>query len=129
MANIKYPNMIPLVKLIGIFMASMGITVILNPNVMKKMISYWRQGKRIYIGGLLRAVFGTIFLLSVLQARLPEVIYVLGILFLITALIIFIMGLEKAKAVLGWWDKRPLFILRIMSILVLAIGALVIYSA
>ena len=121
--------MIPLVKLIGIFMASMGITVILNPNVMKKMISFWRQDKRIYLAGLLRALFGTVFLLSVLQARLPVVIYVLGILMLLGALIIFILGLEKVKTILAWWDKKPHSVLRLMAILILAIGVLVIYSA
>ena len=121
--------MIILVKLIGILMACMGFINLLNPKPMKKMISFWRKDKRIYAGGLLRALFGVIFLLSTPQARLPMVIYVLGILMLLGASLIFILGLEKAKAILNWWDKKPYSILRLMGILILVIGALVIYCA
>jgi len=114
---------------LGIFIASMGLTIIFNPEVMKKMIAYWKQGKRIYAGGLLRALFGVIFLLSVPQARLAAVMYGLGILVLISALIVFAMGLEKIKVTLDWWDKKPSSMLRIMGLLAFAIGFLIIYSA
>lgn len=118
-----------LVKLIGILMACMGFINVLNPNVMKKMISFWRRGKNIYTGGLLRVLFGVIFLWSASQARLPLVIYVLGILMLLGGLLIFILALEKTKTILDWWDKKPYYILRLIAILILAIGVLVIYSA
>jgi small-conductance mechanosensitive channel len=120
--------MIILVKLIGIFMVCIGVANILNPNLMKKMISFWRQGKRIYAGGLLRLLFGGIFLLSYSRARIPGVIGVLGIFIFLAGIAIFILGLEKIKAVLGWWDKKPDFILRLIATLILAIGVLVIYA-
>ncbi len=121
--------MILLVKLIGIFMACMGVAIMLNPSVMKKMISFWRKGKKLYAGGLLRVLFGVIFLVSSSQAMFPWVIYILGILMLLGAALIFILGLEKAKAILDWWDRKPHSVLRLMAILILAIGVLVIYSA
>jgi small-conductance mechanosensitive channel len=110
-------------------MVCMGFINVLNPNVMKKMISFWRKGKNIYAGALLRVLFGVIFLWSVTQARLPWVIYILGILMLLGAALIFILGLEKTKKILDWWDKKPHSVLRLIAILILAIGVLVIYSA
>jgi len=121
--------MILLVKLIGILMLCMGVIYILNPALMKKMISFWKQDKRVYAGGLLRLLFGVIFLWSAAQAKLPAVIYVLGILMLLGGVFIFIMRLEKIKRMLDWWDKKPDSISRLIAILILAIGALVIYSA
>jgi len=121
--------MIILVKLIGIFMVCVGIANILNPNLMKRMISFWRQGKRLYAGGLLRVLFGLVFLLSATQARIPWVIYIFGVFILLGAMFIFILGLEKAREMLGWWDKKAKSVLRLIAFLVLAIGALVIYSA
>jgi uncharacterized membrane protein HdeD (DUF308 family) len=121
--------MILLVKLIGMLMACMGFINILNPALMKKMISFWRRGKRIYAGGLLRILFGVIFLWSSSQARLQAVIYVLGILMLLAGVLLFILGLEKVKRMLDWWDKKPSSILRLVALLVLIIGVLVIYSA
>jgi uncharacterized protein YjeT (DUF2065 family) len=120
--------MIILVKFIGIFMACMGVTILLNPGFMKKMIAFWRQGKRAYIGGLLRILFGLIFLSSASQARFPALITGLGIFLLIAGIFIFVLGLEKMKAMLGWWDKKPLSVLRLMGLLVFAIGILIIYS-
>lgn len=121
--------MIFLVKLIGVFMVCMGIVNILNPNVMKKMLSFWREGKRIYAGGALRILFGAIFLWSYSQARFQVVIYALGILMLLGGASIFILGLDKMKTMLDWWDKKPSSILRLIAVLLLIIGALVIYSA
>jgi len=121
--------MILLVKLIGILMACMGIINILKPVFMKKMIAFWGQGKRIYAGGLLRFLFGAIFLWSAPQARLQGVIYTLGILMLAGGALIFILGLKKVHRMLGWWSRKPDSILRVAAALILAIGVLVIYSA
>lgn len=121
--------MILLVNIIGILMVCMGFIYVLNPALMKKMISFWRQSKRIYAGGLLRLLFGAIFLWSASQAKIQVVIYVLGILMLLGGVFIFVMGQEKVKRMLDWWDKKPDSILRLIAILILAIGALVIYSA
>jgi hypothetical protein len=107
----------------------MGFAVILNPVLMKRMLIFWRQGKRIYLGGILRATFGVIFLLSALEAGFSWAIYWLGVFMLMAALLIFALGLEKVKAMLGWWDKRPPVILRLMGFLTFAIGVLIIYSA
>jgi len=93
--------MIGLVKLIGIIMICMGAVNMWNPNLMKKMISFWRQGKNIYVGGLLRVLFGFIFLVSATQARSPWVIYILGVIILFGALSVFVKGLNKAKSMLG----------------------------
>jgi len=123
--------MIIVVKLLGILMICMGLANLINPILMKKMISFWKQGKRIYAGGLLRVLFGIIFLLasSYSQVRQPCVLAVLGVLMILGGMLIFILGPEKMKAILGWWDKKPASVLRLIAILALAIGTLVIYSA
>jgi len=113
----------------GIVMACMGIINVVNPGSMKKMIAFWRQGNRVYLGGLLRLLIGTIFLLSYSQAKIPGVICVLGSLILLGGILIFILGLGRVKIMLEWGDKRPRSILRLIALLVLGIGALVIYSA
>lgn len=121
--------MILLIRFIGIFMVGMGIMNLVNPVPMKKMISFWRQGKRIYAGGLLRLLFGVAFLLSYPQARRPGVICLLGILFLLGGILLFALGLKRIKAILEWWDKRTDSVLRLIAVLLLLLGALVIYSA
>jgi len=121
--------MIVLVKLFGIFIICMGFLILLNPRLMKRMIVFWKQGKRLYLGALIRILFGVVFLLSASQARLSGVMVGLGIFSLLAGMLIFILGLNRLKAILDWWDKKPDLILRLVSLIILAFGALVIYSA
>jgi len=100
-----------------------------NPKTAKKMMAFWRQGKRLYAGGLIRVLLGSIFLYYAPRARLPQVMFALGVLALLGALFIFVLGLGKTKAILDWWDKKPEAFLRLLSLLVIAFGALIICSA
>ena len=117
-----------LLKIIGIFVTAMGIMVLLNPKAIKKMLAFWRQGKNIYAAGLIRILLGVIFLYYAPQARLPQLMFALGVLASLGGLLIFILGLEKVKAVLGWWDKKPVSLLRLIGFLPLTIGILILYS-
>jgi protein-S-isoprenylcysteine O-methyltransferase Ste14 len=118
-----------LVRSIGMFITSVGVLILLNPKIAKRMMSYWHKGKNIYLGGLIRILLGVIFLCYTSQAKLPQVMFVLGILAFLGGLLIFIWGLEKANAILDWWDKKPEYSLRLLSLLVIVFGALIIYSA
>jgi len=120
--------MLILVKLIGIIIVAMGIVFILSPEAMKRVINYWRQGRRLYLVGILRLLIGVILLLNASQCRLVGVVVTLGILILLGGIIIFALGLEKVKSILDWLDKKPLSVLRLMALIALAIGALLLYS-
>lgn len=121
--------MVMLVKIIGIFITCMGVLIFLNPKTVKKMMAFWRRGKNIYAAALIRVLLAAIFFLSAPQARMPQVIFALGVLTGLGGLLIFILGLEKTKAILDWWDKKPEYFLRLLSLSALAFGALIIYSA
>ncbi len=121
--------MIMLIKLIGIFVMAMGIMELLNPKMAKKMLVFWRQGKNIYIGGLIRVLLGVIFLYYAPQAKFPEIIFALGILVSFAGLIIFLLWLEMTMAMIDWWDKKPDSMVRLVSLLTLACGVLIIYAA
>jgi len=121
--------MLIFINAIGILITAMGIMILLNPKAGKKMMAFWRQGKNIYIGGLIRVLLGGIFLYYAPQARLPMAIFALGVLAILGGLFIFILGLEKTKAILDCWDKKPERSLRLLSLLVIVFGALIFYSA
>jgi len=118
-----------LIELIGIFITSMGIMILLNPKLAKKMLIFWRQGRNVYLGGLIRIVLGIIFLYYAPYARLPQVIFALGVLAFLGGLLIFILGLEKTRAIIDRMEKKSEFSLRLFSLFLLIFGALIIYSA
>jgi len=121
--------MVILVRIIGIVIGCLGIIFLINPQRVKGMIAFWSQGKRPYLGGILRALFGFIFLLAAPRCRLAWVIFIIGILASIKGLLVFILGLKKIKSLLNWWNNKPAAIFRLMGLIDLALGGLFLYCA
>ncbi len=121
--------MVIAVRLIGIMIAAMGLTLALSPKGAKQAFDFFSQGKRIYWVGILRILFGIIFLLAASVCRWPEIIRVLGVLFIIAGSFIFILGIRKIKLVLEWWSKKPPLLLRFLTLLAVFFGVLIVYAA
>lgn len=120
--------MLVLAKLIGVIIMVIGTVIMLNPDVFKRMVSFWKVDKRLYIAGVVRLIFAIVFLSVASSCRLPAVIYTFGVLVLIGAVLVFALGSEKMKRMLAWWDAKPPSILRLMGLAALLMGALIIYS-
>jgi len=119
------------IQSLGVVFVVAGIVYLLRPDIMKWLMGFFKKGKRIYLAALFRLVLAVLFLL---RAGSPEceirwVIVVFGILFLIGGLLIFILGPEKIRWLFDWCEKQPILLLRVMSLIALAIGAVIIYSA
>ena len=117
------------VKIVGIVVVFIGIVYLLKPGVLKSFIGFFKKGKRIYFVGLIRFVLAVIFLLAANQCKIPWVIIVFGILFMISGLLIFILRAERLKSILDWWQRQSSLLLRLMALITLAVGAAIIYSA
>jgi uncharacterized protein YjeT (DUF2065 family) len=117
------------VKIIGILIVFIGIVYLLKPGVLKKLMEFMKKGKRIYLAAVLRFALAIIFLLGASECYKQWVIAVFGILFLISGLLIFILGPEKIRQILEWYQKQPSLIFRVIAVIVLACGAVIVYSA
>ena len=117
------------IKIAGILIGAVGIVYLLKPDVMKWLMGFFKQGKRIYFAGVIRLVLAVIFLLGARECDITWVIVVFGILFLIGGLLIFILGPEKIRRILDWYQKQSALLLRVIAVIALAIGAIIIYSA
>jgi len=119
------------IQSLGVVIVAVGVVYLLRPDIMKWLMGFFKQGKRIYLAGVIRLALAVIFLL---RAGSPEceirwVIVVFGILFLIGGVLIFILGHEKLRRILDWYQKQSALLLRIIAVIALAIGAVIIYSA
>ena len=117
------------VKIIGIVIVAMAILLLLKPDIMKHVLQFFKKGKRIYLAGLMRLVLAVVFLLAARECDLTWVIVVFGILFLISGLLVFMLGPQRLRGMMEWFEKRSALMLRAMAVLVLAIGAIIIYAA
>jgi uncharacterized protein YjeT (DUF2065 family) len=117
------------IRIIGVVFVFMTIVYLLKPDIMKSLMEFFKQGRRMYFAAIIRLVLAVVFLLAAGQCRYFWVIFAFGVLFIISGLLIFILGSERVKSYISWWQKQPLVILRVMALIGLAIGALIIYSA
>jgi len=90
---------------------------------------FFKHGRRLYLAGVLRFALAIIFLLGARECDVPWVIFAFAVLFLISGMLIFIMRLEKIKAILDWYQKQPLLLLRIIATVLLIAGAIITYCA
>ena len=121
--------MLIIVRIFGTLVVVLGIIMVFNPDFMRQFMRFLKQGNRIYGIGVFRILFGILFLLAASEARLVGVMIALGILALIGGTLIFLLGRDKVRSILDWWDRRPQLVLRLWGLLAVAIGSLIIYSA
>ena len=117
------------IKIIGAVLVLLAVLYLIKPDATKAIIGFFKKGKRMYIAGLIRLVLAVIFLLAARECHIPAVIIVLGILFLLGGLLIFVLGPARIRPMLEWFQRQSPVLLRVLGLITLAIGALIIYAA
>jgi hypothetical protein len=117
------------IKIVGLVIAAVGIVYIIKPNVMNRIIEFFKKGKHLYIAAPVRLAFAVVFLVGARECRYSWVIFAFGILFLITGILVLVLGPKKLTPILEWWLKQPILLLRLMALIAVAIGIVIIISA
>ena len=117
------------IKIIGIVFVFIGIVYLLKPEVMKWLMEFFKKGKRIYLAGLIRLALEVIFLLAARECDIHWIIVTFGVLFLISGILLFMIGPEKFKSMIEWWQKQSALLLRVLALITLAVGAVIIWAA
>lgn len=121
--------MVIAIKSIGVLFILVGILYLVKPEVFKHLMEFFKKGKRMYFAGLIRFVLAVVFLLGASDCYIKWVIAAFGILFLISGLFVFMLGPKKLGAVIDWFQRQPVLVLRLIAVIALAFGAIITYSA
>lgn len=121
--------MVIIIKSLGIVFALIGIVYLLRPEILKMLMGFYKKGKRIYFAGLIRFALAVIFLLAATECRKPKIIGAFGILFLLSGILIFVLGPEKIRRIFEWYEEESTLVFRIIAAVVTAIGTIIIFSA
>jgi uncharacterized protein YjeT (DUF2065 family) len=117
------------IKIVGVLIILLGLLYIVKPQTMKSLLEFFKKGNRIYFAGLLRLVLAAVFLISATECHIPWVIIALGVLMMLGGLLVFVLGPNKIRPILEWWQRQSVILLRVLALIALAMGALVIYAA
>jgi hypothetical protein len=118
-----------LIKALGIFFVLIGIVYLLKPDIVKLLIEFFKKGNRIYIAGLVRLILAVIFLVGARECRHFLVIFGFGIILLLSALLIFVLGPKKLAPIFQWYQRQSIIFYRVISVIVVIVGAVIIFAA
>jgi uncharacterized membrane protein HdeD (DUF308 family) len=114
---------------IGAFLVLAGCTLIARPSLARRMMEFFKEGRRIYLGGLIRIAVGLVILFCAPAVSLPWIPGVLGVIMILSGVALFAMGLERTRAIIEWWQASSDARLRLAMLIAPIIGVLLILSA
>ncbi|MEM7281274.1 MAG: hypothetical protein AAF438_06575 [Pseudomonadota bacterium] len=118
-----------LVIVFGILILSVGIWGAAQPQPLLSMADrIWSNRSAILAAVLLRLLFGLAMVLAAYQSRYPQVILSLGVLMIVAALAIPVLGTERIGAMIDWWKNRPAIVLRLWAAAAALFGVFVIHA-
>ena len=118
-----------LIRLIGVTCIAAGIIYMLRPDLPKRLMAFAAKGRRIYLAGILRFAMAVVFLIGAEKCRYKWLIVACGIGFLISGLLVFMLGPKRLNPMLAWFTKQPNLIIRIFAVIALAIGVVICWCA
>jgi len=111
-------------KLLGLLIAGFGTAIFASPQVTQKIFQFFKEDKRIYIAGVVRAFTGVVLLLAASQSVVPVAAIALGIMFLTSGIVIFACDLEKMKTFMAHYSQMPVLVLRLLGLIAASFGIL-----
>jgi uncharacterized protein YjeT (DUF2065 family) len=118
-----------IIKVIGTAIVCIGLVYLIKPKVLMGFMRFFAKGNRLYIAALVRFALAIVFFLGARHCGIRWVIVMFGLIFLVSGLLIFMLGLKRAKAIISWYLEQPILTFRVVAIIVLCVGLLILYSA
>jgi len=78
-----------IIKIVGVLIILISILYLAKPDIIKKLMQFFKKDYRVYLIALVRFVLAVIFLLAATQCHHPRIVTAFGILFLISGLLFF----------------------------------------
>ena len=114
---------------LGIIVILAGLLGLVAPNVLLSMGRSVITPAGIYIIAALRIGVGILFIYTARTSRMPRTVRVLGLAVVLAGIATPVFGMDRSLAVLGWWSGQSAFMLRAPALIMVGIGAFVVYVA
>ena len=117
-----------IVTVVGVLIVAGSIVMAVAPERFVHLIVSMDSRIRFRYAVVVRLILGVLFILAAPGCREPGVVRVIGVLTLVAAAALLVVGRQRLDTFMEWWLGRPRPRLRAWSILGVALGVLLIYS-
>jgi hypothetical protein len=116
------------VSLLGAAIAAIGLLGAVSPARMIGLITRLQPASRLWLAVGARLVIGVVFVLAADGCRMPQLVRVVGVIAIVAAAALALLGPRRFEAFVGWWLRRPASMIRSWAAVAVAFGALLIYA-
>ena len=118
-----------IVILLGLLLGLLGLAGLAAPSpLIQRVSSVWSAPRGLYLAVTLRLFFAAVLLGAAPQSRFPFALQGIGILSLISALVLPLIGLRRMQELLRWWTSRSDNVIRLWAMLALLFGLFLIFA-
>lgn len=117
------------VILLGLIVVLLGFLGMLKPTLLIGLTrSFWSSSKSLYYAIGIRLTLGIILILVGPNSRFPSVIQLIGVIAIVGAIAIPLIGAERIQSIISWWLRQPTWFIRMWSVVVIIFGGFLIFS-
>jgi hypothetical protein len=113
-----------LVSFAGIGVAGIGLLGVAAPSQLANLLARWRVLTGLPVTLALRLGFGVLFVVAAPSCRFPHFVRLIGVVELIGALALFVVGSARLRGFVEWWLGRSPSFVRYWCTAALAFGIL-----
>ena len=114
-------------SILGVLIALIGVVGLARPRSLIKLVQHWHSPARFWTAIVVRVVFGVALLAVAPECRLPSLIRAIGVISILAAVAILIMGRARLDCFVGWWLGRA-DLVRLSAVVAIAFGVLLVYG-
>jgi hypothetical protein len=98
--------MIALALILCAAIAVMGVVIIVKPALGHELTRFFADKTGMWIATAIRAVLALGLLAAASESKAPMLLRILGLLILIVAIVMPILGLDRHRRLIDWWLAR-----------------------
>lgn len=117
------------IRIIGIVLVLFALLCLIKPDFFRGIMRFFKKGRRIYIPALIRFALAIVFFLGARESENFWVIFAFGILFLLSGMLIIMLGPKRISTMLDWYLKQSVLFLRFLALVTAAFGVVIIIFA
>ena len=111
----------------SLFIVALGILGLVSPSRLLGLDRFFQTPAGLYLAAGFRMVMGVVLLMAALASRAPDVLRVIGVVFILAGVITVFLGFERFRGFVDWWSAHGSSFARVWAVVALALGLSLVY--
>ena len=113
---------------IGVLGLGIGLTMLASPAHMRRGLDKAITRRMLPVISMVRIGIGIALVLAAPSTRLPAFVWALGLLVILRGVALPMIGFDRTRKLADWWKAKPDRTIRGWSLLVILLGALLLWA-